>query len=444
MLTLAAGTFAYAVLDKDVQLSVDGANRDVSTTAGTVGQMLADEGITVGQHDVVAPGAGTALSDGTRIAVQFGRQVTVTVDGKSQTFWTTATTVDQALRARRIDAAGGALSTSRSAAIGRDGIAFALSTVKTITIDNAGRKQQLRTTASTVRDALSAARIRVDADDKLSVGLATPLADGTAFTFTRIDKATVTKKSKVEFRTTYANSNTLDKGESKVKTQGVAGVRTTTFTEVRHNGKIASRATTSSKVTTKPRDKVVLRGTREVVREVVRRETSQAAPRQTPRRETPSVAPKRTRSSGSSGNNSGPANVGSGGGQRSTAFITGYTYWDNSPPGSAQIARPQIHDRAGGTGTWKDPITVAVGFGPRFPFGTRFYLPELKKYFIVEDLCGACSDGRNGGAYTLDIWLDGSNTSSGAASSCAARITGTAPAIKDPSSNLPVDSGSVC
>ena len=86
---------------------------------------------------------------------------------------------------------------------------------------------------------------------------------------------------------------------------------------------------------------------------------------------------------------------------------------------------------------------MAVRAG-RFPFGTRFYLPELKKYFIVEDLCGACSDGRNGGAYTLDIWVDGSDLSSGGAASCASRVTGIQPAIEGPKSDLPVASGSVC
>jgi len=138
-----------------------------------------------------------------------------------------------------------------------------------------------------------------------------------------------------------------------------------------------------------------------------------------------------------------PAQVGDGGGRRSEVFVTGYTYWDNSPPGSAQIAQPQIHDRAGGVGTWKDPLTVAVGAG-RFDFGTRFYLPELKKYLIVEDLCGACSDRRGGGAYTLDVWIDGSDLSSAGAASCASRVTGLQPAIEDPRSNLPVASGSVC
>ena len=411
VLAVAGGTFAYAVADKDVQLAVDGTSAEVSTMAGTVGQVLDSQGITVGPHDVVAPGPDAAVTDGTRIAVQFGRQVTISVDGRPQTFWTTATTVDQALRARKIDVAGDTLSTSRSSAIGRDGLAFAIATRKTVTVDNAGAERKLTTTAQTVGQALAAAKIAVDADDKLNVDPKTKLSDGASISYTRVDTKKVAAKAKIDFKTTYRNTDRLDEGKTTVKTEGSDGVRTLTYTEVRHNGKLASRKQTGSAVTTKPTAKLVLRGTREV-KSVV--------------------------------DGGAPAKVGDGGGERSNVFVTGYTYWDNSPPGSAQIARPIIHDRAGGTGTWKDPITVAVGFGPRFPFGTKFYLPELKKYFIVEDLCGACSDGRNGGAYTLDIWLDGSDTSSSGATSCANRITGVQPAIKGPDSDLPVDSGSVC
>ena len=199
--------------------------------------------------------------------------------------------------------------------------------------------------------------------------------------------------------------------DSSQLTELAAGVRTVVYTEVRHNGKLVDRRKTGSKVTVKPKNKVVLRGTRVVNKSV----------------------PK----------GGAPAEVGNGGGDRSTAYTTGYSYWDNTPVGSAQIARPIIHDRAGGTGTWKDPITVAVGSG-RFSFGTRFYLPELKKYFIVEDLCGACSDGRGGGAYTLDLWVDGSDMGRSGVSSCMGRITGLQPVIKGPSSTLPVSPGSIC
>ena len=408
-LVLAGASFAYAVYGKDVRLTVDGASRDVTTVAGTVGQVLDRQGIEVGPHDQVAPDPGSRLTDGTSIAVQYGRQVTVTVDGSPQTFWTTATTVEQALRAHRI-ADDGQVSTSRSAAIGRDGLSFSISTKKTVTLDNAGKKQRLTTTAPTVGDALAEAKITVDADDRVSAEEFAPLRRGAIIRYTRVEAKTVTKKSTVDYKTTYKKSAKLDRGSTKVQRKGVAGVRTTVFTETRHNGKLAGRQKTRSTVTTKPRNRVVLRGTRRVL---------------------------------SVPDGGEPANVGDGGGRRSQIFVTGYTYWDNDPPGSAEIARPQIHDRAGGVGTWKDPITVAVRVG-RFPFGTRFYLPELKKYFIVEDLCGACSDGRNGGAYTLDVWVDGSDLNSGGSAACASRVTGVQPAIEDPRSDLPVASGSVC
>ena len=44
VLSVAGATFAYAVLDKDVSLSVDGVTTEVSTMAGTVGQVLREQG----------------------------------------------------------------------------------------------------------------------------------------------------------------------------------------------------------------------------------------------------------------------------------------------------------------------------------------------------------------------------------------------------------------
>ena len=129
------------------------------------------------------------------------------------------------------------------------------------------------------------------------------------------------------------------------------------------------------------------------------------------------------------------------------AFITGYTWYDNSPPGSAAIARPVIHRRAGGVGTYADPITMAVGYTSRgmdIRAGTRFYLPRMKKYFIVEDKCGACHRHTADVAYKLDIWLDGRNRSRTKARSCAYSITGKQPVVRAPQNGLPVKRGSVC
>lgn len=135
--------------------------------------------------------------------------------------------------------------------------------------------------------------------------------------------------------------------------------------------------------------------------------------------------------------------ISSKGEQRLDAWITGYTFWDNTPPGSAAIARPVIHDEAGGIGTYEDPITIAVGRGHagwHYAPGTRIYLEDLDKYAVVEDLCGACGSGRSGRPH-LDLYIGGENTSSRAANACAMKITSVHSIIINPAPGYPVKPG---
>ena len=263
VLAVAGSTFAYAAMNNDVVLAVDGQTREVTTMSKTVGDVLAGQGITVGAHDVVAPSLDAGVVDGTKIAVQYGRQVTATVDGQPKTFWTTATSVDQALQSLQVDTAGADLSTSRSAGIGRQGLDLTVNTAKTITVETGGKERKLETTALTVAEALTEAGIAVDSDDKVSTKESTKLKDGLSFTVTKVDVKTVTKTKKVSYDTVYKNTDSLAKGKQKVDTEGRSGKRTVVYTEVRHDGKVVKRTQKSSKVTTKATDKVVLVGTKQ-------------------------------------------------------------------------------------------------------------------------------------------------------------------------------------
>jgi resuscitation-promoting factor RpfB len=261
-LALAGTTFGYANLNKDVTLSIDGQTAQVRTNAKTVGALLASRGIEVNDHDVVAPGLDTKVEDGTRIAVKFGRQVTFTIDGAGRTIWTTATTVNDALKTLSVDLSGAELSTSRSSAIGRQGLTIIIATQKTIIIVDAGEKRTITTTGQTLGDALSAAKIKVDENDKLSARPSTRLVDGLKFTFTRVDISSKTKKFNVDFDTIRKESSKLNKGVTKIDTRGVDGVRAVTYRLVRHNGKIVKRVKIKSKLLREPVTEVILVGTK--------------------------------------------------------------------------------------------------------------------------------------------------------------------------------------
>jgi uncharacterized protein YabE (DUF348 family) len=265
-LALAGGTFSYAALNKDVTLSVDGATTDVNTMSSTVGDVLKQQGIKVTEHDVVAPAASAKVTDGTRIAVQYGRQVKVLVDGQQKAFWTTATRVDQALAALDVNTAGAAISTSRGSAIGREGLSLNVTTLKTVTVDAAGKKVQLKTTGQTVADVLKAAKISVDSDDKLSVKPTAKVTNGANFTYTKVDVKKATKKQDIAFDTVAKRTSKLKKGVTRVDTSGKTGQRTVTYEVVSHNGKQVSKKKIDSEVTGKPRTKVVLVGTKVTVK----------------------------------------------------------------------------------------------------------------------------------------------------------------------------------
>ena len=143
--------------------------------------------------------------------------------------------------------------------------------------------------------------------------------------------------------------------------------------------------------------------------------------------------------------------------QKFNVYLTGYSYWDNTPPESAIISHPVIHKIAGGTGSFTDPITLAVGHSIiegkdilDFPAGTKFYIALLRKYAIVEDSCGdgdspqnvPCHIGYKGVPW-LDIYVDGAGLKKEMSDQCASHITDIQMVILTPKPNYPVVLGSI-
>src|SRR3954454_14877240 len=94
-LVLAGGTAAFAHAQKTVTLDVDGNVTRLSTFAGSVQGLLTDQGVVVGERDVVSDTG--ALGEGAEVVVRHAHQVAVSVDGQEQSVWTTALSADEAL-----------------------------------------------------------------------------------------------------------------------------------------------------------------------------------------------------------------------------------------------------------------------------------------------------------------------------------------------------------
>jgi hypothetical protein len=123
-----------------------------------------------------------------------------------------------------------------------------------------------------------------------------------------------------------------------------------------------------------------------------------------------------------------------------TDYVTFYGYVDNSPPGRA-IAHPCIHSRAGGVGTWSNPVTFAEHIDLHGPWCQKIYVPFLKKYFIHEDQCNPCGGVNNN---HVDLWMGGDsgslhNPEKSALLNCEDKWTRHATVILSPPASEPVD-----
>lgn len=257
---LVAGSVAWLSMDKSVTLTVDGDARAVKTYASTVGGLLDDQHITVGQHDTLAPGRDARISDGAEIVLRRGRLITLIVDGQTRQVWTTATTVQDALNQIGFRQADLWTSSDRSTRLPLTGYQLTLRTPKNVTIVADGARRTITTTAATVGEALDQAGIDIGANDKLSPLSTSPVRAGMTITLNRTTTKTAVTEAVIEYKTTEKTDPNADPGSRTVQTKGVTGLQQVTTVMTYVDGKLISSKVTKRVVVKQPVDEVVVLG----------------------------------------------------------------------------------------------------------------------------------------------------------------------------------------
>lgn len=260
---LAGGTTAFVADDKAVRLSVDGTPRTLHTFADDVTELLADEGVTLGPHDVVDPAPGTALDSDDEVVVRYGRPITLTLDGVRRQVWTTADTVAEALRQFGVRAEGAYLSASRSARIARTGLTLTVRTERTVTFMADGRERTLRTNAATVREAVAEAGITLHGQDTTSVDPGSFPRDGQTVSVMRITDTREVREETVPYALERSEDPELFRGAEVVERAGRNGVRRVTYAVRTVNGVRQRPRRTAEELVHLPVSRVVRTGTRQ-------------------------------------------------------------------------------------------------------------------------------------------------------------------------------------
>ncbi|MFC9768032.1 transglycosylase family protein [Rhodococcus jostii] len=255
--TLIAGGVMAVVRHKTVTLDVDGEKISLSTMTTNVDAALSDAGYSISDRDVVAPERDASLSDGDTVVLRRAREVSLTVDGQPKTVWTTALTVEDALKQFELGE-DVHVSASRSQRLPLDGAALDVLNPLVVTLaDGALPVTDVRMAAPTVGEFLAAHGAPLEQADTVVPGADTPLTEGMAVTVTRDRTETKVETLPLAPEEQRIEDPTMNKSRTVLENPGVPGVQDITFAVDTVNGREVGRNQVSATVTTPAQPKVI-------------------------------------------------------------------------------------------------------------------------------------------------------------------------------------------
>lgn len=262
LVALVLGLVAFVGNNKTVTLNVDGKVSSVQTFGGTVGQVVKGASLELQSSDRVTPAADSHVQDGTVINVNLAKAVKVSLDGAERTISTTSPTVEGLVTELGV-ASSSELSVPKDAQLAVSGSFVSISTPKTVSIVADGKADKTTTTAANVSQLLSDAGISLAASDRVSQPGNAPVVNDMVIKVSRVDVSkTADATESVPFETLTSEDAGMAKGEKKVTQAGVAGTINKSFKLVLVDGREASRTLVSQSVSTQPVTEKVTVGTK--------------------------------------------------------------------------------------------------------------------------------------------------------------------------------------
>lgn len=265
---VAGGSGTAFAMTHEVDVTVDGKSSTTRVLSGTVGDVLASQGVSVAPTDIVTPAVSTPIQGSTTISVVAQRPVTVTIDGVSTTRLTTATTVGGALAGFEFEAEGAQVSPAPSTELSDDGTSISVATTKTVTFTGQRGQASFTGTGATVGDFASTFLGDYQPTDRFfdaagtEVPASTRATDGMSVRIQRVRVQDATTTQEIPFTSSTTEDPEAPAGTKKVTTKGEPGTKEVMIRTTTVDGVETERATLGEKVTREPVDEVVAKGTK--------------------------------------------------------------------------------------------------------------------------------------------------------------------------------------
>jgi len=263
LVALVLGLVAFVGNNKTVTLNVDGKVSSVQTFGGTVSEVVKGAEVELQASDKVSPSADSRVQNGSVINVNLAKAVKVSLDGAERTISTTAPTVEGLVTELGV-ASASEVSVPKDAQLSVSGSFVAISTPKTVSIVADGKADRTTTTAATVAQVLADAGISLGASDRSSQPGNAPVVNDMIIKVSRVDVSKTAEATEpVPFETLTSESAEMFKGEKDVTQAGVAGTMNKSYKLVLVDGREASRTLVSQSVSVQPVTEKITVGTKE-------------------------------------------------------------------------------------------------------------------------------------------------------------------------------------
>ena len=258
---LVGGAGTALATQKQVTVDVNGEETNVRTYAADVAGALNSAGVEVAPEDLVYPAPGEKLSSGDTVTVRTAKPVAVVIDGVAQEITSTAGTVGEL-----IDQAGvaghSAVDVDRDQPV-TDGMNLNVTTPKIVALRDGGELTYVSAAAKTVGDLLAARGVTFDTDDRLNVALTDAIVPGMEIVLDRVSTVDRPETVVVEVPAEYVDDDSLDEGEEEVREKGEQGETKVIHRTVTVNGQVESEGVAEEKEVKKAKPALIARGTKQ-------------------------------------------------------------------------------------------------------------------------------------------------------------------------------------
>ncbi|HLS66764.1 MAG TPA: ubiquitin-like domain-containing protein [Pseudogracilibacillus sp.] len=262
----------------EVVLAADGDVQVVKTHATTVGELFDELSIDVSEHDALSHDEDEQIVDGMNINYKMAKRVTVTVDGETTDYYSTALTVGKFLDEQQIEIGKQDYISHYDRYVLKDDTEITIEHAIPVTLYVGGEKEKVWTTANTVGELLDENDIEFnDKIDKVKPDVDKTIKEDMKIKVTYVTKEEVQEEETIPFDTKEEKDSSLEKGKTKVITEGENGKIAKTFKVTKENGKEVDRTLVEEEVIKESVTKVVAVGTKEAPKQTASANSSASA-----------------------------------------------------------------------------------------------------------------------------------------------------------------------